>query len=66
MSSGDFETVLYDDETWLNPVELATDLPMEDVVENSVCYVQSENTIYQFISGVWVIKAVAGGGGPAS
>ena len=65
MGGSDFETILYDDETWLKPVEAATDLPLVDVVENSVCYVHDENKIYQFISGVWVIKAGAGADGSA-
>jgi len=61
MSGPEFETVLYENDTWLKPVEAATDLPVVDVADGSVCYVHDENRIYQFVSGVWVIKAGAAG-----
>lgn len=53
MSSEHQKTAMFDDITWLPPVETVDDLP-GDANDDSVCYVKAENAVYRCVTGVWV------------
>ena len=59
------KTVLFEEMTWLPPVERADQLPVSsDIAEGSLCYVATENAVYQYYAGVWVLNE--GRGAPES
>ncbi len=48
------ETVRFDDVRWISPVDTIDDLPMDVTGKGLLCYVQTEDAIYQFTNGIWI------------
>lgn len=61
-----FETLMFEEMNWLSPVESVDVLQVTGVPENSLCYVQGENAVYQFVEGVWVKQSSKGSPEPGT
>ena len=61
MATGDEEKSTELQVRWLDPVDLVAELPTEGVREGALCIVTSEQTVYEFRSGVWSLEVVMDG-----
>lgn len=54
MSDPSRETVRFDDLKWIAPVNSVDDLPEIEDEQTLLCYVESEDAVYQLTNGIWV------------
>ena len=57
MSREDSKTEMYEPMEWIDPVRTRTDLPTEDVEDDSCCYVEDESAVYIYTEyDGWTLK----------
>ncbi|MBW1879134.1 MAG: hypothetical protein JRJ84_12285 [Deltaproteobacteria bacterium] len=50
----DAKTQLYSDLHWLAPVDSVADLATDGVLEGTLCFVDAEQRVYEFVGGEWI------------